>query len=302
MKEVSFKKLTWIDFENPSADDILYLQENFNIHPLAIEEFVTPTMRPKATEYENCLFLTVHIPLFDVVTRTTYPGELDIVLTKDHLITGHLKEIYQLTEFFNQLEGSEGKRRLHMSKTPAHLLYRLLEILFESCFPKVDHITEKLNSIEEEIFKGNEKEMVMEISVVKRDILNFRRTLKPQRSILESIIQKNCFLIPKELIPYFQDQIGTNIRLWNILENSKEIVESLEDTNNSLLSNKLDMTMKILTIFSAVLLPLTVYSNILAMSASIPFGNNPYGFWIHMGIMSVIGIFTITLFKNKKWL
>jgi magnesium transporter len=302
MKEVSFKKLTWIDFENPSADDILYLQENFNIHPLAIEEFVTPTMRPKATEYENCLFLTVHIPLFDVVTRTTYPGELDIVLTKDHLITGHLKEIYQLTEFFNQLEGSEGKRRLHMSKTPAHLMYRILEILFESCFPKADHITEKLNAIEEEIFKGNEKEMVMEISIVKRDILNFRRTLKPQRSILESIIQKKCNLIPKDLFPYFQDLMGTNIRLWNVLENSKEIVESLEQTNNSLLSNKLDMTMKILTIFNAILLPLTVYSNIMSMSVNVPLHKSDLAFWIHVAIMILLASFTIILFKTKKWL
>ncbi|MFH0969126.1 MAG: magnesium transporter CorA family protein [Patescibacteria group bacterium] len=302
MREVAFKKITWLDFSSPSADDILYLQENFDIHPLAIEEFVTPTMRPKATEYHNCLFLTVHIPLYDVITKTTYPGELDVVISKDHLITGHNKDIYQLTEFFNQLENSEGKRRVHMSKTPAHLMYIILEILFESCFPKVDHITEKLNAIEEEIFKGNEKEMVMEISVVKRDILNFRSTLKPQRSILESILQKNCPLIPKELTPYFQDLIGTNVRLWNVLENSKEIVESLEDTNNSLLSNKLEMTMKILTIFSAVLLPLTVYSNILAMSASIPFGNNPYGFWIHMGIMLFIGLITIAIFKKRKWL
>jgi magnesium transporter len=302
MKEVSFKKVTWLDFSNPSADDILYLQENFDIHPLTIEEFVTPTMRPKATEYHNCLFLTVHIPLFDVKTRTTYPGELDIVLTKDHLITGHTRDIYQLNEFFNQLDASEGKRRLYMGKTPAHLLYFILEMLFESCFPKADHITEKLNHIEDEIFKGNEKEMVMEISVVKRDILNFRRTLKPQRSIVESILQKNCSLISQELKPYFQDLIGTNVRLWNILENSKEIIESLEETNNSLLSNKLDMTMKILTIFSAVLLPLTVYSNILAMSASIPFGNNPYGFWIHFGIMLFIGIITITIFKAKKWI
>jgi len=115
-------------------------------------------------------------------------------------------------------------------------------------------------------------------------------------------MQKNCSLISKELMPYFQDLLGTNTRLWNVLENSKEIIESLEETNNSLLSNKLDMTMKILTIFSAVLLPLTVYSNILAMSASIPFGNNPYGFWIHMSIMLFIGLVTVTLFKTKKWL
>lgn len=302
MKEVKFKKTTWIDFENPSADDTLYLQENFNIHPLAIEEFVTPTMRPKATEYENCLFLTVHIPLFDIITRTTYPGELDVVLTKDHLITGHLKEIYQLTEFFRSLEGSEGKKRLYMSKTPANLLYKILEILFDSCFPKADHITEKLNAIEEEIFKGNEKEMVMEISVVKRDILNFRRTLKPQRSILESILQKNCSLISKDLMPYFQDLIGTNVRLWNILENSKEIIESLEETNNSLLSNKLDMTMKLLTIFSAILLPMTVYSNIMSMSTNIPLHTNPFAFWIHVLILIILGVVTMVIFKVKKWL
>lgn len=301
MKEVSFKKLTWFDFENPSADDVLYLQENFDIHPLAIEEFVTPTMRPKATYYHNCLFLTIHIPLYDVKLRTTYPGELDIVIAKNYLITGHNTSIFQLDEFFNSLVSSEGKRMLHMNKTPAHLLYGLLNILVDSCFPKVDHVIKNLDKIETEIFNGNEKDMVMEISVVKRDILNFRRTLKPQRSILESIIQRECALVPGEIRPYFQDLVGTNVRLWNTLENAKEIIESLEETNNSLLSNKLDMTMKVLTIFSAVLLPLTVYSNILAMSASIPFGNNPHGFWIHFGIMLAIGLITVTIFKKKKW-
>ena len=302
MKTVKFQNITWIDFEDPSADDILYLQENFNIHPLAIEEFTTPTFRPKATQYDNCLFLTIHIPLFDVKSRTTYPEELDIVLTKNHLITGHVNSIYQLSDFFQKLSESEGKRRLYMSKTPAHLLYHLLEILIESCFPRLDHIHQNLDNIEKQVFSGKEKEMVFEISIVKRDILNFRRTLKPQRSILESLAQKESHLIPAELQPYFQDLVGTNIRIWNNLESSKETIESLEETNNSLLSNKLDLTMKVLTIFSAVMLPMTVYSNILAMSADIPFGKNPYGFWIHISIMLLISLFTITIFKIRKWL
>ncbi|MCX6766130.1 MAG: magnesium transporter CorA family protein [Candidatus Moranbacteria bacterium] len=302
MKSVKFKDITWIDFENPSADDILYLQENFNIHPLAIEEFTTPTFRPKATQYDNCLFLTVHLPLFDVASRTTYPEELDIVITKNCLITGHANNIYQLSDFFDTLSESEGKRRLYMDKTPAHLLYNLLELLFESCFPRLDHISENLDRIEKDVFAGKEKEMVFEISVVKRDILNFRRTLKPQRSILESLVQKDSPLIPKELKPYFYDLIGTNTRIWNDLESKKETIESLEETNNSLLSNKLDLTMKVLTIFSAIMLPMTVYSNILAMSADIPFGKNPYGFWIHTSIMLFISFLTITIFKLRKWL
>jgi magnesium transporter len=302
MNKINFQKTTWIDFENPSADDVLYLQENFDIHPLAIEEFMTPTLRPKATQYHNCLFLTVHIPLFDIKTRTTFPGELDIVLTKDHLITGHTQDIYQLTEFFKLLEGSEGKRRLYMNETPAHLVYHLLEILLESCFPKLDHVVEKIDHIEEEIFKGNESEMVVEISIVKRDILNFRRTLKPQRSVLESLSQEKMKLVPEDLKPYFQDLIGTNIRIWNTLESTKETIESLEETNNSLLSNKLDTTMKVLTLFSAVLLPITLYSNIMAMSVTIPLHASPNGFWIHLLTMLTISVITIAIFKRKNWI
>ncbi|EKD58918.1 MAG: hypothetical protein ACD_56C00030G0004 [uncultured bacterium] len=302
MKTVEFKNITWIDFSDPSADDVLYLQENFDIHPIAIEEFVTPTYRAKATQYNNCIFLTIHVPLYDAKTRTTFPGELDIVVTKDHLITGHNKEIVELNTFFSQLEGSEGKRRIYMSKSPAHLLYSILEMLLDSCFPRIDHIHEKLLNIEEQVFNGKEKEMVFEISIVKRDILNFRRTLKPQRHIIESLRQMKTELIPSDLALYFQDLTGTNIRLWNALESNKETIESLEETNNSLLSNKLEFTMKILTVFSAIMMPMTVYSNILAMSADIPFGKSPHAFAIHSSIMLLMSAFTIVFFKAKKWL
>jgi magnesium transporter len=175
-------------------------------------------------------------------------------------------------------------------------------MLLESCFPKLDHISEKLDKIEEEIFAGNEKEMVIEISVVKRDVLNFRRTLKPQRTVFDSLAQKDYKFIEPGLRPYFQDLVGTNIRIWNNLESTKETIESLEATNNSLLSNKLDMTMKVLTLFSAVLLPLTVYSSIMSMSVNIPMHNNPLAFWMHAGIMFVLAFVTIILFKTKKWL
>jgi magnesium transporter len=301
MKIIEHKTVSWIDFEDPSHDDILYLQEHFNIHPLAIEEFFTPTYQPKAVSYNNCLFLSVHIPLFDIEKRTTYSGELDMIITKNHLITAHRHKIYQLEKFFHDISTSEGKQRLHLTKTPAHLLYAVLEILLESCFPRLDHISKNLDNIEEQVFSGQEKEMVLEISLVKRDILNFRRAIKPQRAIIESIIQKESILIPLELKAYFQDLIGTNIRIWNILENNKEIIESLEETNNSLLSNKLDMTMKVLTIFSAIILPMTAYSNIMAMSVNIPLTHNPNAFWIHAGIIVIISLLTIIIFRWKKW-
>ncbi|MEI6587974.1 MAG: magnesium transporter CorA family protein [Candidatus Moraniibacteriota bacterium] len=301
MQEIKTEKFSWIDFQEPNADDVLQIQKRFKLHPLVVEEFSTPTLRPKAAEYDNCVYLAIHIPLYDSENKTTYPGELDIVICENTLITSHDVEIYQLNDFFNELKRSKKKRETYMQQSPGALLRYLLEMLLESCFPRLDHISRKLDNIEKEIFAQHEKEMVFEISLVKRDILNFRRTMKPQRSVFESLTQEHKY-IEKELRPYFQDLIGTNIRIWNMLESAKETIESLEATNNSLLSNQLDMTMKVLTIFSAVMLPMTVYSNILAMSADIPFGKDPNAFWIHLSIMLALSLITITFFKARKWL
>jgi len=267
-----------------------------------LEEFSTPSVRPKASLYGNCLYLAIHIPLFDKENRRTFPSELDIVMTKNHLITGHDQDIFQLRDFFSKLQKGKRIREKYMSQSPGYLLYYIIEMLLESCFPKIDHINKNLNQIEEEIFKGNEKAMVHEISFVKRDILNFRRTLKPQKSVLESLARDNYPLLEQELRPYYQDLISTNIRVWSALENAKETIESLEDTNDALLSNKLNHTMKVLTVFSAIFLPMTVISNILAMSAAIPFGSHPHGFWIWIGIMLTVSFFTIGIFKWKKWI
>lgn len=302
MEIVKHNELTWIDFEDPKQSDVTYLQENFDVHPLAIEEFMTPTFRPRATKYSNCLFLTVHIPLFDAEERTTYPGEVDILLTRTHIITGHRTKIYQLDQFFELLQKSLGKRRLYMSDTPAHLLYEILKILIESCFPRVDHVSKNIDEIEKRIFAGEERDMVHEISIVKRDILNFRRTLMPQRSILESIVSQPVSVVPAKIKPYFQDLVGTNIRLWNTLESAKETVASLEETNNSLLSDKMNTKMKVLTIFSAILIPMTLYANVLGINTPIPLGDDSHGFMIHIGVMGLISIFTIVLFKIFKWI
>ncbi len=301
MQTINHNNITWIDLEDPNVDDITFLQENFEVHPLAIEEFTTPTYRARATRYSNCLFLTIHIPLFDKEKRTTYAGEIDILLTKTHLITGHQKQIFQLTNFFNTLQKSIGKRRIYMADTPAHLLYELFNLLTESCFPRLDHVTQNIDNTQEGIFSGNEKKMVREISVIKRDVLNFRRTLMPQRTIVESIIHQGKDLVSEDLKPYFKDLISTNIRLWNMLESAKETIASLEETNNSLLSHKINSKMRIITIFSATIIPTTLYVNILSMNVKTPFSDHPYGLMIHLGIMFCISLATFTFFKLVKW-
>jgi magnesium transporter len=304
MNTIQHNHLTWIDIENPTKRDINFLKKQFNFHPLLLEEFTSPSQRPRAEEFENCLYVVMHIPLFDREKRTTISGEMDVVITRDHLITIHPHEHLPLKGIIKQFKTDAEFKNKAMSRSSGYLLYVLLENLLASCFPKLDHISENLEAIEREIFDGNEKSMVKEISIVKRDILSFRRTLKPQRGILESLTQKNYLLLEKELKNYFQDLIGTNIRVWNALENVQDVIDSLEETNNSLLSYKINEAMRFLTAISLVTFTLSVTVGIFSMA---PFENfavakDPLTFWIILIFMGLLTCSFLVFFRKKRWL
>lgn len=300
---IKYGNLTWIDIENPSHKAVLQLKKEFNFHPLLLEEFTSPSQRPRAEEFENCLYVVMHIPLHDKEKRITTSGELDIVITQDTLITIHQEENIPLKAVIKELK-SEHLIHQAMSRTSGYIMYYILEKLLSSCFPKIDHISEHLQEIEKEIFSGNEKSMVKELSIVKRDILAFRRTLKPQRSILESLIQKHYRLLEPELNDYFQDLVGTNIRVWNALENVKEVIESLEETNNSLLSYKINEAMRFLAAVSLVTFALSVTVGIFSVVPfeSFPAAHNPETFWIMLCAMGIVTVSLIAVFRYKRWL
>lgn len=287
---------------HPTADDIAELKQYVDIHPLVLDEFATPTLRPRATQYPGGIFLTVHIPLYNVEERTTYSAELDIIITQTHIVTGYRDDIYQLNHLFESIAASKDQQQLHMNESPAHVLYLILDTLINSCFGRMEHITKNIDSIDNGVFHDNDNNMVKEISIVKRDILNFRRIMMPQRAIIESLLQKDEQFVPRTLRPYFQDLIGTNIRIWNTLESQKETIESLEDTNNTLLSNALNEKMRFITVFSVIVLPSTLYANLLGINTPVPLGHNINGFYIHLGVIITIGIATVVFFRWRRWI
>lgn len=304
MTKISHGNLTWIDFEKPTPQDIAFLKDKFQLHPLLLDEFTSPSLRPRAEEFENCLYVVMHIPLFNPKTKATIPGEMDIVLTHDHLITSHANENIPIKAIQKEFNENEAVRIHAMSGSSGFLLYFILEKLLSSCFPKIDHINEKLSEIEKEIFEDNDKAMVKETSIVKRDILAFRRTLKPQRSILESLVQKHYNLLEDGLNQYFQDLIGTNIRVWNALENTKEVIESLEVTNNSLVSYKTNQTMRLFTTVSFITFTLAVFVGIFGM---VPFegfssAKDTSVFWLVITAMLLIIIGLLAVFRRKKYI
>jgi magnesium transporter len=299
---VSYHNTAWIHLVKPTEAAVRELVTHYRLAPLPVAELAKPTFLPKVLEYQGCLYFATHIPYVDPHTGDTNPVEVDFILTPEALITVTYTHMPEVQDMYHRLEQSRADCMQALSHGPTALMLSILEELYNICLRKLEIISTKIDVAEAAVFGGDEEKMVREISVLKRDILNFRRTMRPERSVLESLANATHELINAE------DQIrathlyGLINRIWLLLESEKESIEALEETNNSLLENKLDQTMKVFTVFSAVILPVTAYASLMAISTGIPFGNVPYGFWIHLGIVILIGIMTYCVFRFKRWI
>ena len=304
MKTITSNNVTWIDIQKPKQKDLDELKEKFNLHPFIVQQFLPPVHRPKIEEYPGQLFIILHFPIFDTETNQTKLAELDLIISSNTLITSHAEEIPNLKTFFDDCELQDYHQAQHF-KSNGHLLFGLLDWLIDSCLPMLDHISEKIEKIEGQVFQGKEKEMLLEIAMAKKDLIDFRRALKPQRSVLEILGKKSQRIFGHELQPLSQEVIGSSIRAWNVLENHRELINSIEQTNNSLLSYKLNDIMKFLTVVSFITFPLSVIVGFFGMNVfgSLPIIRESSYSWaiILLFMFSTAGIMVI-YFKKKKWL
>ena len=303
MKKITANNMTWINIQDPKEKNLEELKEKFNLHPFIIKQFLPPVHRPKIEEHPGQIFIVLHFPIYDVKTKQTNLIELDFIITEDALITSYNKSLPELETFFNDCDLQDYHKNQYF-KSSGHLLFGILDWLIDSCLPMLDNIGKKIEDIEKQVFEGKEKEMLMEIAMAKKDIIDFRRAIKPQRSVLEILGKKSIRIFGEKVRPLSQEIIGSIIRVWNILENHRELITSIEQTNNSLLSHKLSDIMKFLTVVSFITFPLSVIVGFFGMNvfSKTPILQNPFTWIIILILMfSTTGIMVV-YFKKKKWL
>ena len=188
------------------------------------------------------------------------------------------------------------------SRGSGRLLYEILDDLFDYCFPILDKIAYKLDSIEDDIEDRRSEEIVSDISKAKQEIISFRKIVKPQRPALRLLERHIERFLPEDLELYFDDLVDASERIWDLLDNYKEVVEALESTNESVISHRQNDILRVLTIFSVVLLPLTLISGIFGMNVLFPGEHTHTAFWIIVGLMVGTIVSMVAFFKYKRWL
>jgi len=306
IQSVTQGKLTWFYIENPTSKEVEFLDQSFHFHPLDLDDVLSRIQRPKIDEYEDYLFIVLHFPVFDKQNRITRPSEVDIFISENYVVTVHCSaNLKPLAKFFHECEIREESRETYLGRSSAFLLYHILDRLVTYCFPILNKITQNIDDIEDVIFAKTVPETVQRISLIRRDLISFRRVIHPQIAVIETLENEEYPFLKEEQEVYFGD-IADHIRkIWDSLEDCKEVVDGLAETSNWLTSNRIQEIMRVLTIVMAVITPATLVTSFFGMNIPLPGGVEPGNllpFGILFGIVALVGLGMLIFLRHRRWI
>src|SRR3954451_17065944 len=305
IERLSYGGLQWIHIERPGPLERAWLAEHFDFHALDLEDVMSRNQRPKIDEYPDYIFIVLHFPVFDRQVGRLNAGELDIFVGRDFVVTIPNTPLQPVEYLFERCRQKEELREQLFSRGSGYLLYRVIDDSFDYCFPMLRKIGNKLDALEDEIFEGRSEDIVRDISNAKQEIINCRKVIRPQRTVLRDLEKlEQPFLAPEggELELYFEDVGDSHERIWDMLENYKEVAEALEETNESFISHRLNDILRVLTAISVIVLPLTLIASIWGMNSGVPGEQDLAAFWAIVGVMLALLVGMVVYFRRRGWL
>ncbi|MDI6602759.1 MAG: CorA family divalent cation transporter [Patescibacteria group bacterium] len=298
-KIIKYNDLIWVDIVEPTEEDGEYLKNNFRLHPLVLTTLLPPVRHPDIEIFRNYLFIILHRLILNKEDMEVQ--ELDIIAGKNFLVTSHYKIIQPLNSIFEECLKSKKAKMDYLKKGIGYLLFTILKKLLREKLTEIDEIENEIDLLEKEIFSGKKGEIIKKVSLLKTKILDFWRVIGPQKIIFFSLKNAAPKLFDLDFQPYYFSLFRIYRAIEDTIKNSKETIESLEETSHILVTFSLNEIMKILTIFSALLLPPTLLASIWGMNTELPLSQLPFGFWLIILIMVIVFSVIAIYFKIKKW-
>lgn len=293
--------VTWININGLHyVEDIQSIGEQYDLHPLVLEDIVNTSQRPKIDEYEDYIFVVLKMLYYDE-NENLVIEQVSFVLGKNYVLTFQESEGDVFDTIRDRLRQSKGRIRTLKSD---YLLYALIDAVVDNYFSIIETLGNKVEDLETELFGGQAEESIStEIQQLKREILKVRRAIFPLREVINRIEKIEHPLIYKRTITYFRDVYDHIIQVSENIDIYREMIWSLMDMYMTTISNKMNEVMKVLTIIATIFIPLTFIAGIYGMNFDyIPELHYKYSYFILWGIMILLFIAMIIYFKRKKWL
>ncbi len=295
------ESLIWIDIEKPNEKDNRILSDVFHFHPLTIEDAIETRNHPKVESFSNYLFLIVHGVTHETNTVNFATRELDIYLGANFVLTYHHEEFRSINAVKSQIRANT----FHCERGADYLLHQILDKLVDLYIPVVDDFDAAINNLEDRIFemkKGSNK-LLQEIMDLKRSVARLVRISSKQMDVLARLANGEFPLIGKDVLPFYRDIYDHLHRVSVLAENYRDLVGGLLNLHFNVVANRTNDVVKILTIFSAIVLPLSLIAGIYGMNfENMPELKTRNGYFLTLGSMVIVAVGLLLYFWRKGWI
>lgn len=304
IETIQHKGVRWLDITNPTEDDYRLLLDDYHFHPLDIEDCRGTTQRPKIDEYDDYYFLILHFPYFDRDNKTIRIREVKLFWGRDYIITVG-KAHWVVKKFFDDIQEdlAEGDEETQaMLATSDQLLYHILNRLMLETNTLVQRVGAEVDLINYDIFNKKARSIIEQISITRRNIILLNTTFRPQLRVLHMFESGGIkgFVNPDvlDMEDYWGNILDQYQKMFDSIEDFGELIEGLSQTFDSLLTNRTNEIMRVLTYFSTIMLPLTVVTGFFGMNVDFPFTPNTTAFWVILGGLALLTILIIIYFRR----
>lgn len=298
----SYGKTTWVDVFDPSADEVRELMETYDIDPALAEKLHYPMHDPRVHRYKDAILFVLQFPVFKHSHAQSTFQEIDCLITKKAFITVRYDEIDSVHKFAKLLEVS-GELEENLPKHPTGLSIALLSRLYRGVEHELRYIRDQLNDVEKNIFSGEEKKMVHEISVLGRELLHFQESLTDHIPVVYELSDAFKDVFGKKYTEEPNIVLQYHEQAQREASHCSDILSTLRNTNDSLLYAKQNEVMKMFTVMAFMIFPLTLITNIFSLpTQTLPIIGHPNDFWIIVGSMAILAVLFFAFFLYKRWL
>jgi magnesium transporter len=301
-KIIKFDKYSWANVNEVNEQNLARLKKLFKVHLLDLEDIKSDVHDPKLDIYKNYLFAVFNLPHYNKDTGRIERYDFDIFIGKNFLVTVHKGKVQEIDNLFKKLERSGNLRRDWLGAGADYLLFKVLQFLFKAKMSEpINVLSTRLAELENNIFQESDRENIKDLAVIRRNVLLFRRILEPQRLYVRSLAAAKGDFVRKEHEPYFDDVHDYLEKIWVHLEGYKDTIGGLYDTIDSLLEYRSAEIIKILTLISVALMPLTLLASVYGMNVRLPLSDKPHYIWMTFGSLAITVVLIFAILKKKKW-
>ena len=290
----------WLDLLDPDQDDLGVLSEEFGLHPLAVEDALHPSQRPKLDRYPSHLFLTAYATRLDAGTGELMTSELAAFITHQALITVRKDDELDIGAVLERWDSSPELARYGVG----YLLYGLLDYVVDTQFEAAQNLDDFAEELEDQLFDSVPHSMQVQRRSfqLRKSLVQLRRVVLPMREVVDDLMQPDLHLVGKELEPYYQDLYDHVRRAIEWTDSLRDLVNSILETNLVIQSNRLNVITKKVTGWAAIIAVPTLITGYFGMNVPYPGFSERAGFVASIGTIVVAGLVLYIIFKRKDWL